>query len=828
MRSGMRLACWLIPTLIVRTASAQVVPENADAAVASTAPDAGTPDASEPTNTEVPESATAVAPPPVSPTEEPGVGEMVVTAERRRANLQDTPISITAVTGDSLRERGAVDVSALADATPNLQLTTAGNGSGGSNFAQVFIRGVGQADFIITKDPAVGIYVDGVYLARAPGALLELLDIERVEVLRGPQGTLFGKNTAGGAIQVITRQPEGEFGGMAELRVGSYGQRDLSGSFQTALVEQRLFLRASGMSLHRDGYYDRLRPGAIDGRTADGNNVDSHTGRVSLRWTPTDNIDVVLAADGSLQRETATDYQLVGVPAAPNIALYNQVVLAPRAETYDARWIAPRPWTTYSTGASYNNSDVWGTSGTVSWDLGPLQLKSITAYRALRVSSKADADGSPFDIVASDGILVKQHQISQELQVTGHALDHRLNMVGGLWYFQERANDTQSSRQLVGLYEALEAAAPRSIAAPGQPMCPSDGSGPATCLGGPGNPSNTRYDQTRLGARQLRGRSYAAFGHATFKATDHLGFTAGARISREEKDFDYYETRPLQNNLVSFDHVKANPGWNVFTPKLGVDYRFTPALMAYASYALGFKAGGVNGRPTRPDLFTSFGPEHLTTFELGAKTDLLDKRVRLNLALFFSRYTDIQITRNTVDSEGAFIRLEQNAGDASIRGLEAEATVAPVRGLLVGAGLGYTDFNFTSLLPQQAQMGTKLLTTRTQLPFSPKLVSTVSAAYRIPIAQAGFLSPRIDANYNSGYYIDIDNTSEVKQGSYLVLNARLAFSPADLHWELYVAAQNLTDRAVIGSGVAAPANGSQIVSYRPPRMIFAGVRFNLD
>jgi outer membrane receptor protein involved in Fe transport len=193
-----------------------------------------------------------------------GLEEIVVTAQRRKTNLQETPISITAISGEDLRERGAVDLHGVAEATPNMQLTTSGNGSGGSSFAQVFIRGVGQADFIITKDPAVGIYVDGVYLARAPGALLELMDIERVEVLRGPQGTLFGKNTAGGAISVITKQPDGNFSGAAELRTGAYGQRDITGSFQAPLVEDRLFLRVSGMSLHRDGYYERLDPGNID------------------------------------------------------------------------------------------------------------------------------------------------------------------------------------------------------------------------------------------------------------------------------------------------------------------------------------------------------------------------------------------------------------------------------------------------------------------------------------------------------------------------------------------------------------------------------------
>jgi iron complex outermembrane receptor protein len=250
--------------------------------------------------------------------------------------------------------------------------------------------------------------------------------------------------------------------------------------------------------------------------------------------------------------------------------------------------------------------------------------------------------------------------------------------------------------------------------------------------------------------------------------------------------------------------------------------------MAYASYALVFKAGGVNGRPTRPDLFTAFGPEWLTTYELGAKSDWLDHRLRVNLALFYSRYKDIQITRNTVDGDGAFIRVEQNAGTARIFGLEAELTAAPVRGLSLNAGLGYTNFKFQSLLPQMAAPGTPLLGLNNELPFTPELVGTAAAAYRIPLGRAGWLTPRVDAYYCSGYFIDIDNTPAVKQEPFALIGARLSYAPQNAGWELYASATNLTQRAVIGSGVASPANGSQIVSYKPPRMFYAGARFNFD
>jgi iron complex outermembrane receptor protein len=551
-----------------------------------------------------------------------------------------------------------------------------------------------------------------------------------------------------------------------------------------------------------------------------------------MRWTPTENVDVVLAADGTLQRQTATDYQAISIVNDPaNIKLYNQLVLTPRGKgLYDSSWVATRPWTTYSTTPSYNNTDVWGTSGTLTWDIGPIQLKSISAYRSLRAAARTDADGTPFDIVASDGVVIKQHQISQELQLTGNAFERHFAWVLGLWYFQERAEDRQASRQLVGLYDALEAAPLRSIAPPGESadLCPADGTGPAEkCLGGKGNAQNVRYDLSRDFLRTLNGRSYAAFGQGALKITDALSFTLGARISREEKDFTFEETRPLADDSSTFGKLKVNPAWNVFTPRLGAEYRFTQSLMTYASYAWGFKAGGITGRPTRADAFKAFDPERLITYELGLKSEWLDRRLRLNAAGFFSQYRDIQITRNTTDAQGMFVRVEQNAGSGNIMGFEAEAAFAPMRGLNLTAAVGYTQFEFTSLLPQMGQPGTTI-TLDTKLPFTPKLTAALSASYKIDFGRVGMITPRIDLDYSSGYYVDIPNTQAIAQGRFALINARLAYVPKSQQWEAYVASTNLANAAVIGSGVYGVSNGNQAVSYRPPRMVFAGARFNFD
>jgi iron complex outermembrane receptor protein len=300
-------------------------------------------------------------------------------------------------------------------------------------------------------------------------------------------------------------------------------------------------------------------------------------------------------------------------------------------------------------------------------------------------------------------------------------------------------------------------------------------------------------------------------------------------MSREEKDFTYYETLPLENDKVTFDNVKASPGWNVFTPKLGAQYRFTPEFMAYGSFSVGFKAGGIPGRPASPALYVPTNPEWVTAYELGVKSEWFDRRLRVNLAGFYSLYKDIQVTRNTTDAQGAFVRLEQNAGDGRIFGFEAEAATAPVRGLTLTAGAGYTNFAFTSLLPQMAAPGMAVLSLNDQLPYNPKLTAVFSAAYRISLGDAGGITPRVDLNYSSGYFTDIGpNTPGIAQGKYAMLNARLAYAPDSERYEVFVSASNLTNQAIVGSGVYGPANGSQIVSYRPPRMFYAGMRFNFD
>ncbi len=757
--------------------------------------------------------------------------EITVTARRREESLQDAPLSVTALSGDMLRELGVADLRGISNNTPNMEFSYAGNGSGGGNFAQVFLRGIGQPDFIITKDPGVGIYIDGVYLARAPGSVLELLDVERIEVLRGPQGTLFGKNTIAGAVLVTTKKPTNELSGVAQAAIGSYDRVDLSGSLSFPLVEDKLAIRVSALSRTQDGYYERLAysEGPADEFGTDisrkaGNNTDRQSGRVSLMWTPTENFELLLSGDVTKERQDAVEYQMIATPnfdtaISPNIAAYNQFYATPRGlPTYGPQWISTEPWTTYSTWPGYNNSDVWGTSLTMTWDAGPVELKSITAYRDLFVQSKGDADGTPAEIVSSGGIDIKQHQFSQEIQLSGEAFDDRLNWVTGLWYFEEKARDTQRSRQQAGLFEALEAAPLNSLT----PTVLPRGCAAPCLLGGAGNPNNRRLENSRSGSRLMQNSSYAVFAHASYELTPQWSVTAGVRLSHEEKEFDYYELLPLSGR-VNFNTYEGNPvvptdEWDIFTPKLSFEYKPTEDVLLYVQGSTGFKAGGYNGRPAIAAALQSFDEEELTSYEAGIKSQWLDNRLRLNGAVFFMEYTDIQVTRLPPDLPG--VRLEENAGDGETLGAELEVTFIPVAGLTFGAALGYQDFELTSL-EEGVQLACQL---DCKLPFAPEMTANLSAAYTFGLGTFADLTMRLDYKYSDKYYIDADNTEAVAQDSYDWLDGRIALTAPSGDWEVFVGGTNLTNEPVIANGVTSVPNNSQIVTYKPPRQWYAGVR----
>ena len=426
------------------------------------------------------------------------VETIIVTARRRAENLQETPIAVTALTNATLENRGFTELSDIARATPSLTFNGSAPISGNPAAASVFIRGIGQIDFASNTDPGVGIYLDGVYIARSVGSVLELVDPDRVEVLRGPQGTLFGRNTIGGAINIVSRAPSSTFEGKVSLTTGSDNLLQTQSSVDIPISET-LLTQFSIFAKYRDGYVGRPSGDDLgdDGKVA---------GRAAIEWLPMKDLTVTLSADRTRTREDGSGnvpIQINGVSfdgvGGGFKSLYNKVVIGGACTNpvtanasrscYGAAWQTDDPYYTNSTYPSLADTDVWGTALTTDWQPGPIGIKSITAYRGVSSEFGRDADDTPFDLQFTYNT-VKQQQFSEELQFSGIALKDQFKWLLGLYYFEEFAKDF-------------------------------------SVLGGP-------VDGV-TGFNHIHNSNYAVFGEATYDFTHWLHLTMGGRWTDETK-----------------------------------------------------------------------------------------------------------------------------------------------------------------------------------------------------------------------------------------------------------------------------------------------------
>ncbi len=731
--------------------------------------------------------------------------QIIVTARKREEQLQETPVAITAFTAEAIEQRSILDLSDVGDFTPNLNFSSTGTFGGTPSEATVFVRGIGQIDNAMFADPGVGIYVDGVYLARAQGAVLDLLDAERVEVLRGPQGTLFGKNTNGGALTVTSRKPDGGFGGYVDGVVGDYDRRDVGLKLDLPLVRDRLFSSLAVSSANRDGYTASL----ATGDRFDDVNRDAVRG--ALRWFATSNVVIDLAADYTRNRGHARQQALIDVTPTPLLEFYNKIVGDAGYPVYDERWLTGDLRLSHATSPTLYNDDVYGVSLHVSAQLGSLDLTSISAYRTFSSELITEADGSPVPLGEADWYQ-NQHQLSQEVQLSG--VNGRLTWLVGAWYFSELANAKWQTIVLGDLYRALEAA-PGPIYAPmGFPDSLCD-PGPAPpgmpCFGGAGNPANLLFffGDGDIELIDLENEGYAIFGDGTLTLTDRLKLTAGLRYSYEEKKFDYF--RDPANG--SPDTVLSNQdSWDSLSPKIGLSFQATPETLLYASMACGFKSGGFNGRPQDRGVLDAYDPETVLTYEAGFKTDWWQNRLRLNGTLFFSDYKDIQYGASLVDELGNPVLVTQNAGEAEIRGFELEVEAWLRRGLSIFATIGHTDPKYTKVNQQEPLVATLDST----LPKTPAWNGSAAIQYAFRLPTAGELKTRLDYSYRTKVYNDIANTPQIAQGAYGLLNARLSYAPSRARWELALFGTNLTDEEYLENSIFVAAYGVAVgVSGRP-------------
>ena len=694
--------------------------------------------------------------------------------------------------------------------TPNLVFNKTAPVSGVSSGAVIFIRGVGQTDFQLTTDPGVGTYVDGVYVARSVGGVLDVLDLERVEVLRGPQGALFGRNTIGGAISLVTKEPPKEFGGSATITGGSRDRIDARISIGGPLTDSiRLGLVAS--EKNQRGYVQDLTNGVDFGNT----NRDS--ARVELVFDPAGSgFKATVTADGTRIRENNAAGKLVGsslqapgsttrqdlvynqatgkvdtqnvtVPAGnPNLAFLYNLVDAPTLGTqpYDGRWITPGLGTTYSEGPNGTRLNIWGTALTLEQRL-PFEatLKSITAYRQTTGSFARDPDGASLPVAETSDFSYAQRQFSEELQLTGTALANRLKYTAGLYYFHETGHDP------------LNLTLPIAF----------------------GNVRNFSF---------VKNESYAAYAQGTFSITEKLEATGGVRYTDDKKQYMVpVGGGAIINGVLGiygppgtvtpfFPAGTYNKSFQNTSFKGVLDYKLDRNSLLYFSYSEGFKSGGFNTRYLVPvAAVVSYNPELLTTYEVGAKWEGLDHRLRVNGAVFHSDYSDIQLT---VYEQGAPIT--RNAGTARINGAELETTILPFQHLTLTGGLGYLDAKYTSVPAFDPSVAAdEQITKNSELQKTPKISINARADYVIPVSSRSDLTISADMRSSSHVQNDAVNSKFIFQGAYQIANASITYSVDDGRWSVSAFVDNLTDKRIIEAGDSNYSIGFHEANYNAPR-----------
>ncbi|MCC7410074.1 MAG: TonB-dependent receptor [Gammaproteobacteria bacterium] len=717
------------------------------------------------------------------------IEEIVVTARKREERLQDTPISITAFTARDLELRPESNIGELVNFAPNVSYTI--GGANGGSASQIFIRGIGQVDFAIGQEPGVATYVDGVYLSRTVGALLDIVDFERIEVLRGPQGTLFGRNAVGGALNITTVKPGDTFAAGGEVTVGRFDRLDGKGMINVPLSDT-LSLRLTAAHRGRDGIGERLTDGEDVG------DIDTDAGRAQLRWALSDALEVNFAADYMRKDEGTYPATLLTVESPPVglAALYSATVGAAAGIPFTPALITGDRYDSYTGGPNVNDQTIWGLSMTVDAALAGLDLRSITAYRELDARYSRETDGYPLpllDVINDDA----QQQLSQELQLSQSR--DRLDWIAGFFYFNENSGGVSDSMIGSGIYPFLEALPgpfiPLGPPPPGT-SCAAGTTPPGfPCAGGAGNPINIALDNDRTDIINQDTRSYALFGEATYDLSELLSLTLGGRYTIEDKEFTLDSTR-TQSGVTLLPYTKVEESWTNFSPKGGIDVHWREDLLTYFTVTKGFKAGGFNARARNGTELEPFDPEEVLTYELGLKSQWFDNRLRANAAVFYNDYTDIQVIVVQADpTTGQVFSRVENAGEAEIKGFELELTARVAEGLDLAGGVGYTDAEFT-----EVQTGGEF-TEDSEFIQTPKWTANVSLQYARSLAAYGQLIVRADYAHRSEYYNDAQNSERTRESGYGLLNASITWQTADEHMGLRLFGTNLTDAEYLMFGI---------------------------
>ena len=758
-----------------------------------------------------------------------GLEEVVVTSRKQSENLQEVPVSVSAFSVKSLESKGIGNVAQIADYIPNVEIDVTSTFGGSQSVFSPFIRGIGQLDFAITSEPGVGLYVDGVYFGRSVGSIVDLLDVARVEALKGPQGTLFGRNTIGGAISVTTKDPSDTFSAQGQLTTGNFNRLDVKVSVDVPLVEDKLLSSFSVSSVNRDGYVERIpfegpvnadlanprglpfRDVNLDG---DQGQLNNDTWRAKFVWRASDNFKATLSADYERVRENQNASTLLEVfnevNGAPTIVgAYNgcaagqlppqicaQIANAPGldltgATPFDSRFITGDPFTNFATADAGSRIDAWGGSLTLDWNLSEtLDFKSITAIRSLDSQFQEDQDFSPVPF-ATAGFVMPQDQFTQEFQLIGSS--DRFKWVGGLFFFTEDGSVLDQVVLGNGLVQVF-------------------------------------------GLNLVNNQSYAAFAQGTYNLTDRWSVTAGARLTHEikeldgrQRDFNSFAVRtsppgtfPLPDPNDPTLYFPAGVQEQTFTEptfRLGTEYKFADNIFGYGYFAQGFKSGGWTTRVTAPVTEApTFAPENANTFEVGFKTDFAQNTFRLNVSAFLTDYQNIQIT-----VQRGISPFTENVAEAEIKGIELETQWRPSENLLLTGNFGWIDASYTNVADPNA-----IVNENSSFVNTPEFSGNVSLDYTIPLGQSkGRLLFHIDAVGKSEIFNDAENTAVLRQDGITLLNSSLSLESEDRRWKLSLGGTNITNETYVVGGFTNPGVGNTFGIYARPAEFNAGVTYRI-
>jgi len=709
--------------------------------------------------------------------------EIVVTAQFREQSIQDTPIAISAMNSEMLERKGVTDIAGAANLAPNVQLSAGAGNFGG--MAAIFIRGVGQADPHFAVEPGVGMYVDDVYFGVLSGSIFELMDVERIEVLRGPQGTLAGKNSIGGSVKLFSKRPGPTPDGFIEVGYGSRNSLMGRAATNVTLAQDSLYARISVGAKYSEGYVDRLDYGCVTGdfsggtqRTGTDCKIGEQGGqqvfsaRGSLLWTPSNRVENLLVFDVTHDRSQnpaiKTIYQsdlwtggadfITGPEEYTN---YEDYISTPSGGS-----AAGKPFVM----PSITPLDAWGVSNNLSVSLGDsLDLVSITAFRSSKVTFSSTVDGATAAI--NDQVWTLDHeQFTQELRLNGQFGDMLDWTIGGFYY---KANGVSGGRVNI----------PGGVA-----------------------PGGGGVDLDILFRDPVKTESKSVFAHTVWHPLEGLNLTAAGRYTKDSKEFTFNRfdpdgsPHPLLGDLVDFPVTYKG---DRFDYRLGLDYAWSPDFMTYAQVSTGYKGGGVNPRPFFTSQALPYDPEELTAYEVGFKSRFADGRVTLNAAAFYNKYDNFQSTLRACDSispfPGAPCAQSTNVGDAEIRGFEAELFMEPIDGLVFDGSLGYLDFKYTEVDPD-----TGITLDMTNV-YTPEWTAAAGLQYTADLGNAGTITPRFDLSYRSRVEGDAVNQALSSLPARALLGAKLTWRSADEDWQAELGVSNLTDKFYYNSSFILPA-----------------------